>query len=64
MFFAVAAWGIADAILNFKPEVPAPSEFRLSAPAPVTKVSLAPVLDSKTLGARSRPSASDQNRGD
>jgi hypothetical protein len=51
MFFAVAAWGIADAILNFKPEVPAPTEFRLSAPAPVTKVSVAPVLDGKTLGA-------------
>jgi hypothetical protein len=51
LFFAVAAWGIADAILNFKPEVPAPSEFRLSAPTPATRVSLAPVLDGQTLGA-------------
>jgi hypothetical protein len=51
LFFAVAAWGIADAILNFKPEVPAPADFRLSAPAPVSRVSLAPILDPRTLGA-------------
>jgi tetratricopeptide (TPR) repeat protein len=51
LFFAVAAWGIADAILNFQPEVPAPTEIRLSAPAPATKVSLAPILDDQTLGA-------------
>jgi hypothetical protein len=51
LFFAVAAWGIADAILNFKPEVPAPSDYRLSAPTRATRVSLAPVVDGDTLGA-------------
>jgi hypothetical protein len=51
LFFAVAAWGIADAILNFQPEVPAPTEFRLSAPARVTRLSLAPVVDRQTVGA-------------
>jgi hypothetical protein len=51
LFFAVAAWGIADAILNFKPEVPDPTEYRLSAPTPAGRVSLAPVFDGQTLGA-------------
>jgi hypothetical protein len=51
LFFAVAAWGIADAILNFQPEVPAPTDFRLSAPARVTRLSLAPVVDRQTVGA-------------
>jgi tetratricopeptide (TPR) repeat protein len=51
LFFAVAAWGIADAILNYQPEVPAPTEVRLSAPAHGRRLSLAPVLDAETLGA-------------
>jgi hypothetical protein len=51
LFFAVAAWGIADAILNFKPEVPAPTGGQSpSAPAP-RRVSLSPVVDGSTLGA-------------
>ena len=51
LFFAVAAWGIADAILNYKPEVPDPTEYPIAAPAPTTRVSLRPVLDGQTLGA-------------
>src|SRR5262249_17228198 len=51
LFFAVAAWGIADAILNFKPEVPDPTDYPLSQPTPATRVSLTPVLDRQTVGA-------------
>jgi len=51
LFFAVAAWGIADAILNFQPEVPAPPDYRPPGAAPSRRVSLAPVLDAQTLGA-------------
>ena len=51
LFFAVAAWGIADAILNFKPEVPDPSEQHPSASTQTSHVSLTPVTDGQTLGA-------------
>ena len=54
LFFAVAAWGIADAILHFQPEVAAPPETPLPSAQPPRRVSslrLAPVLDGQTLGA-------------
>jgi len=54
LFFAVAAWGIADAILNFQPEIAAPAEYQLPTAPPARRVSalrLAPVLDGRTLGA-------------
>jgi hypothetical protein len=55
LFFAVAAWGIADAILNYQPEVALPGT--TPPPAPRAAVSrglrlqLAPVVDGSTLGA-------------
>jgi tetratricopeptide (TPR) repeat protein len=42
LFFAVAAWGIADAILHYKPEVPLPPEKPARA-STAMKVQLAPV---------------------
>jgi hypothetical protein len=51
LFFAVAAWGIADAILNYKPEVPAPPGYQPPGAPPGRRVSLAPVVDATTLGA-------------
>jgi hypothetical protein len=58
LFFAVAAWGIADAILNYKPEIPASDGTSPPAPAarPVTaarglQLRLAPVVDGTTVGA-------------
>jgi hypothetical protein len=52
LFFAVAAWGIADAILNFKPEVPLDTNVRLpTAPAAGLRLRLTPVVDGTSLGA-------------
>jgi hypothetical protein len=51
LFFAVAAWGIADAILNYQPEVLVDSKARPPAPATTSHVRLAPVVDGTTLGA-------------
>jgi hypothetical protein len=55
LFFAVAAWGIADAIWNYKAEVPLPG----APPPPPARAAaarglqlrLAPVVDGTTLGA-------------
>jgi hypothetical protein len=51
LFFAVAAWGIADAILHFKPEVEAPAGQPPAASAQL-KLQLAPVALSSTSGVR------------
>jgi hypothetical protein len=50
LFFAVAAWGIADAILNYVPEVPLDTNARVPT-ASTTRLRLAPVVDRATLGA-------------
>jgi hypothetical protein len=53
LFFAVTAWGIADAILNFQGEVPLGGA-RPTPAAPATGIStlrLTPVMDGRTLGA-------------
>jgi hypothetical protein len=50
LFFAVTAWGIADAILNFVPEVPLAANIRPPAAA-TARLRLTPVTDGRTLGA-------------
>lgn len=50
LFFAVAAWGIADAILNYVPEVPVDPNTRSPRPSSA-QLRLTPVLDRKTVGA-------------
>jgi hypothetical protein len=53
LFFAVAAWGIADAILNYVPEVPLDTPVRTptAQAAPTLRLRLAPVVDRATVGA-------------
>jgi hypothetical protein len=49
LFFAVAAWGIADAILNYKPEIPYPGESRTASAG--LHLRLAPAVTESSLGA-------------
>jgi hypothetical protein len=52
LFFAVAAWGIADAILNFKPEVPITSGENDNGPVSAgLHLRLAPVVSQESFGA-------------
>jgi hypothetical protein len=51
LFFAVAAWGIADAILNYQPEVPLDGNLKPAASTARLRLRLTPVADSTSLGA-------------
>jgi hypothetical protein len=51
LFFAVAAWGIADAILNYVPEVPLETNVHVPTASAKPRLRLAPVVDRGTVGA-------------